>query len=78
MCLQVRALVEPTAEGDCFSSGVVSDGNPYGIRDGIVCSMPLRSNGDGNWEFVRSSIFYPLMVCCWLLMLSTCLQRALL
>lgn len=49
----IRALVEPTAEGDCFSSGVVSDGNPYGVQDGIVCSFPLRSKGDGSWEFVR-------------------------
>ena len=50
----IRALVEPTAEGDCFSSGVVSDGNPYGVKDGIICSFPLRSKGDGSWEFVRA------------------------
>lgn len=48
----IRALVTPTPEGDCFSSGVVSDGNPYGIPDGLNFSFPLRSKGDGNWEFV--------------------------
>lgn len=49
----IRALVTPTAPNDCFSSGVISDGNPYGVPDGINCSFPLRSTGDGNWEFVR-------------------------
>jgi hypothetical protein len=49
----IRALVQPTPEGDCFSSGVISDGNPYGVPEGIVYSFPLRSKGDGNWEFVR-------------------------
>jgi malate/lactate dehydrogenase len=46
----IRALVTPTAPGDCFSSGVISDGNPYGIQDGLVFSMPLRSKGDGDYE----------------------------
>lgn len=50
----IRALVEPTRPGDCFSSGVASDGNPYGVPDGLMFSFPLRSNGDGNWEFVRA------------------------
>eukprot|EP01025_Chloroclados_australasicus_P042736 TRINITY_DN45455_c1_g1_i3.p1 TRINITY_DN45455_c1_g1~~TRINITY_DN45455_c1_g1_i3.p1 ORF type:complete len:451 (-),score=65.14 TRINITY_DN45455_c1_g1_i3:413-1765(-) len=48
----IRALVTPTAEGDCFSSAVVSDGNPYGVPDGIIYSFPLKSKGDGDWEFV--------------------------
>eukprot|EP00892_Ulva_mutabilis_P001816 jgi/Ulvmu1/11635/UM008_0039.1 len=48
----IRALITPTAPNDCFSSGVISDGNPYGVPDGINCSFPLRSTGDGNWEFV--------------------------
>lgn len=38
----IRALVTPTAPGDCFSSGVISDGNPYGVKDGLVYSFPLR------------------------------------
>jgi malate dehydrogenase (NADP+) len=49
----IRSLVTPTPEGDCFSSGVISDGNPYGVADGINFSFPLRSKGDGHWEFVR-------------------------
>jgi hypothetical protein len=46
----IRALVTPTAPGDCFSSGVITDGNPYGIPDGLIFSMPCRSTGDGNYE----------------------------
>lgn len=49
----IRSLVQPTPEGDCFSSAVISDGNPYGVPEGIIYSFPLKSKGDGNWEFVR-------------------------
>lgn len=38
----IRALVTPTAPGDCFSTGVISDGNPYGIREGLIYSFPCR------------------------------------
>jgi malate dehydrogenase (NADP+) len=36
----IRSLVTPTAPGDCFSSGVVSDGNPYGVAEGLNFSFP--------------------------------------
>jgi malate dehydrogenase (NADP+) len=32
----IRSLVTPTAPGDCFSSGVCSDGNQYGIQVGRI------------------------------------------
>ena len=48
----MKALVNPTADGEAFSSCVLSDGNPYGVPDGLIFSFPCRSNGDGNWEFV--------------------------
>ena len=38
----IRSLVVPTAPGDCFSTGVCSDGNPYGVQEGIVFSFPCR------------------------------------
>jgi len=41
--------VTPTKPGDCFSTAVLSNGNPYGIADGLVFSMPCRSDGDGNY-----------------------------
>eukprot|EP00775_Hariotina_reticulata_P010501 gene10501-10661_t len=46
----IRSLVTPTAPGDCFSSAVCTDGNPYGIAEGIIYSMPCRSKGDGDYE----------------------------
>ena len=46
----IKALVTPTREGDWFSSGVCTDGNPYGIAEGIIFSMPCRSTGDGGYE----------------------------
>jgi len=45
----LRSLYVPTEEGDCFSSAVCTDGNPYGIEDGLVFSMPCRSTGDGGY-----------------------------
>uniref|UniRef100_K7N4G1 Malate dehydrogenase [NADP], chloroplastic n=1 Tax=Glycine max TaxID=3847 RepID=K7N4G1_SOYBN len=53
----IRSLVTPTPEGDWFSSGVYSNGNPYGIAEGIVFSMPCRSKGDGDYELVKDVIF---------------------
>ncbi|KAG0612388.1 hypothetical protein M758_6G023500 [Ceratodon purpureus] len=48
----IKSLINPTPEGDWFSSGVYSNGNPYGIAEDIIFSMPCRSTGDGNWELV--------------------------
>lgn len=46
----IRSLVVPTPKGDCFSTAVCTDGNQYGIQEGIIFSMPCRSTGDGNYE----------------------------
>ncbi|CAO2207602.1 unnamed protein product [Urochloa humidicola] len=46
----IKSLVTPTPEGDWFSSGVYTTGNPYGIAEDIVFSMPCRSKGDGDYE----------------------------
>jgi malate dehydrogenase (NADP+) len=48
----IKALVTPTPEGDCFSTAVCTDGNPYGIEEGLIFSMPCRTNGDGDYEVV--------------------------
>lgn len=53
----IRSLVTPTPEGDWFSTGVYTNGNPYGIAEDIVFSMPCRSKGDGDYEFVKDVIF---------------------
>jgi hypothetical protein len=39
----MKSLLTPTPEGDWFSSGVWSEGNPYGIAQDLVFSMPCRS-----------------------------------
>jgi len=48
----VRSLTTPTPAGEWFSAAVVSDGNPYGIADGLIYSFPLRSKGNGDYEIV--------------------------
>jgi malate dehydrogenase len=49
----IRSLVNPTPQGDWFSAAVISDGNPYGVAEGIIYGFPLRSKGDGTWEIVE-------------------------
>lgn len=39
----IRSLVTPTPAGDCFSTAVCSDGNPYGVKEGLIFSFPCRS-----------------------------------
>ncbi|GAX75772.1 hypothetical protein CEUSTIGMA_g3215.t1 [Chlamydomonas eustigma] len=52
----IRALVVPTAPGDCFSTAVCSDGNPYGVQEGLIFSFPCRSKGDGDYEICNDFI----------------------
>ncbi|XP_020248550.1 malate dehydrogenase [NADP], chloroplastic-like isoform X2 [Asparagus officinalis] len=52
----IRSLITPTPEGDWFSSEVYTNGNPYGIEEDIVFSMPCRSKGDGDYELVKDVI----------------------
>ncbi|MHC1769067.1 MAG: malate dehydrogenase [Verrucomicrobiia bacterium] len=40
----VRSIIEPTATGDWHSVALDSDGS-YGIEKGLICSFPVRSNG---------------------------------
>eukprot|EP00475_Leptophrys_vorax_P029887 TRINITY_DN4427_c0_g1_i3.p1 TRINITY_DN4427_c0_g1~~TRINITY_DN4427_c0_g1_i3.p1 ORF type:complete len:444 (-),score=34.78 TRINITY_DN4427_c0_g1_i3:145-1476(-) len=52
----IKALTTPTPEGDWFSTAVYTKGNPYGIDEDIVFSMPCRSKGDGDYEIVPGLI----------------------
>ncbi|KAI3917179.1 hypothetical protein MKX01_003628 [Papaver californicum] len=52
----IRSLVTPTPKGDWFSTGVYTTGNPYGITEDIVFSMPCRSEGNGDYELVEDVI----------------------
>ena len=48
----VRSLVNPTPDGDWTSVAVCSEGH-YGIDKGLIASMPIRSDGQGNWSVVE-------------------------
>ncbi len=48
----IRSLIQPTPADQWFSAGIASQGNPYGLDDGLVTSFPLRSDGDGNVDIV--------------------------
>ncbi|CAD5191716.1 unnamed protein product [Musa acuminata subsp. malaccensis] len=52
----IRSLVTPTPDGDWFFPGVYTTGNPYGIADDIVFSMPCRLKGDGDYELAKDVI----------------------
>jgi len=47
----VRSLTTPTPEGDWTSVAVCSDGS-YGIPEGLIASMPIRTDGQ-TWEVVQ-------------------------
>jgi len=49
----MRSIVEPTPEGDWFSMGVYSNGNPYQIQNDLMFSFPCRSMGNGKIEIVK-------------------------
>ena len=48
----VKAVINPTKEGDCFSAAVVSDGS-YGIPEGLIFGFPLRTNSNGEIEIIQ-------------------------
>jgi malate dehydrogenase len=57
----MRSLIIPTAEGDWFSCGLATEGNPYKIREGLIFSFPCRSKGDGKIEIVRGLEWDPFL-----------------
>ena len=48
----IRSLINPTPPGQWFSAAVPSEGNPYGIADGLIYSFPLRRDASGAIEIV--------------------------
>ena len=48
----VKAVINPTQEGDCFSAAIVSDGS-YGIPEGLIFGIPLRTNSNGKIEIIQ-------------------------
>ena len=48
----VRSAVNKTEGDNWVSAAVISDGNPYGIPDGLIFSFPVRSDGSGDYRVV--------------------------
>jgi len=48
----VRDLYNPTPKGEFHSVCVVSDGS-YGVKEGLISSFPVTSDGKGGWEIVQ-------------------------
>lgn len=52
----VKSFHYPSAEGSCFSAAVPSNGESYGIPNGLIYSFPLRSFGGGRYEIVEDLV----------------------
>lgn len=48
----IRSLRKKTAPHEWYSMCKISDGNPYGIRDGLIFSFPCRTTSEGKCEIV--------------------------
>lgn len=48
----IRSLIQPTPPGDWFSAAIPSDGNPYGVAEGLIYSFPLRRDEQGTISIV--------------------------
>jgi malate dehydrogenase len=49
----VRSAVNKTPGDDWVSAAILSDGNPYGVPEGLIYSFPVRSDGNGNYSIVE-------------------------
>ncbi len=48
----IRSLITPTSPNDWFSMSILSDGNPYGIKEGLIFSFPCRLDAKGKCVIV--------------------------
>lgn len=49
----IISMITPTKEGQWYSLGLCSDGNPYGIADNLIFSFPCRTLANGRIEIVK-------------------------
>jgi malate dehydrogenase len=52
----VRSAVNKTKDDNWFSAAISSDGNPYGVPDGLIYGFPCRSDGKGDITIVDGVI----------------------
>lgn len=48
----IRSILCPTNKGSWYSSAIVSDGNPYGIQNGLIFSFPCQTEMGGEIKIV--------------------------
>lgn len=48
----MRSIINPTPEGEWYSSGIYAKDNPYGITEDLIFSFPIRTTGNGTIEIV--------------------------
>ncbi len=51
ICDHIRSWICGTTPGEIVSMAVWSNGNPYGVKDGIIFSFPVRCK-NGKWSIV--------------------------
>lgn len=49
----VRSATNKTPGKEWVSAGIISDGNPYGVPEGLIYSFPVRSDGSGDYTIVE-------------------------
>jgi len=49
----VRAIFNPTKSERWHSTGILSDGNPYGIKEGLIFSFPCQTVSEGQVSIVQ-------------------------
>ncbi len=57
----MRSLLFPTKPGDFFSVARISDGNPYGIEEGLIFSFPCVTKKNGEVEIVKGFFLDPFL-----------------
>jgi len=48
----IKSTLDTTLMGDCYSVGIVSDDNPYGISSDLIFSFPCRTNDKGGIQII--------------------------
>lgn len=49
----IKSLYNPTQQGDFYSLAALSDGNPYGVQEGLIFSFPTITTERGETEIVK-------------------------
>jgi malate dehydrogenase len=57
----IQSLMMPTPEGEWFSIGLLSTGNPYDVKGDLIFSFPCRVTGEGRVEIVKGLQWDPFL-----------------